>query len=122
MRRALPAARAAARWTFAAAAAATAAVLAVAALAHVARAGRRSTPSERATERVLASHPRCFGAAARDPRAAVRNPRLRLAVVPTPLQAAQARQRAVRRHRADARVTRVRLRRRPAQRHGARSR
>jgi peptidoglycan/LPS O-acetylase OafA/YrhL len=41
----------------------------------------------RASQAVLQSHPRCFGAAARDPRRPCENRRLRLTVVPTPLQA-----------------------------------
>jgi len=48
---------------------------------------RQIDGAERASAAVLASHPRCFGAAARDPRTPCTNPRLRLTVVPTPLQA-----------------------------------
>ena len=48
---------------------------------------RQIATAERASEAVLASRPECFGAAARDPRNPCENPRLRLAVVPTPLQA-----------------------------------
>jgi len=48
---------------------------------------RQIAGAERASAAVLASHPRCFGAAARDPRRPCSNPRLRLMVVPTPLQA-----------------------------------
>jgi peptidoglycan/LPS O-acetylase OafA/YrhL len=71
-------------WTFAAAGVATAAVLAVTAAAgsHV---NDRLHAEERATARVLAAHPRCFGAAARE----CENPGLRDTVVPTPLQAAK---------------------------------
>lgn len=71
--------------TFAAAGAATAAVLAVtvAAGSHVTS---RIRAEERVTARVLAAHPRCFGAAARD---RCENPSLRRTVVPTPLQAAK---------------------------------
>ena len=59
----------------------------VAAGSHVAHQVRAE---ERATERVLAAHPRCFGAAARDPaRRPCENPSLRRTVVPTPLQAAK---------------------------------
>ena len=79
----------AARWTFAGAGAATAAVLAVtvAASSHVTH---RVRAEVLATERVLAAHPRCFGAAARDPaRRPCENPSLRRIVVPTPLQAAK---------------------------------
>jgi peptidoglycan/LPS O-acetylase OafA/YrhL len=78
-----------ARWTFAGAGAATAAVLAVTAAAgsHVTH---RIRAEERTTERVLAAHPSCFGAAARDPRRRpCENPGLRHIVVPTPLQAAK---------------------------------
>jgi peptidoglycan/LPS O-acetylase OafA/YrhL len=78
-----------ARWTFAGAGVATAAVLAVtvAAGSHVTHQVRAE---ERATERVLARHPRCFGAAARDSRRRpCENPRLGGTVVPTPLEAAK---------------------------------
>jgi peptidoglycan/LPS O-acetylase OafA/YrhL len=78
-----------ARWTLAGAGVATAAVLAVtvAAGSHVTHQVRAE---ERATERVLASHPRCFGAAARDSRRRpCENPSLRDTVVPTPLEAAK---------------------------------
>jgi peptidoglycan/LPS O-acetylase OafA/YrhL len=78
-----------ARWTFAAAAAATAAVLAVTALGTSHLEGEVRA-DELATQRVLDSHPRCFGAAARDPRGRpCANPALKDAVVPTPLQAAK---------------------------------
>jgi peptidoglycan/LPS O-acetylase OafA/YrhL len=76
-------------WTFAAAGVVTAAVLAVTALAssHLQGAVRADAL---ATQRVLDSHPRCFGAAARDPRGRpCANPALKGAVVPTPLQAAK---------------------------------
>jgi peptidoglycan/LPS O-acetylase OafA/YrhL len=71
-------------WTFAAAGVATAAVLGVTVVAgsHVTH---RVRAEALATERVLAAHPRCFGAAARD----CDNPDLRDTVVPTPLQAAK---------------------------------
>jgi peptidoglycan/LPS O-acetylase OafA/YrhL len=78
-----------ARVTFAAAGAATAAVLAVtvAASSHITHQVRAE---EQATERVLAAHPRCFGAAARDARRRpCENPSLKGTVVPTPLQAAK---------------------------------
>lgn len=42
---------------------------------------------QRATERVLSSKPRCFGAASRDSQRPCRNPRLRSMVVPSPLEA-----------------------------------
>jgi peptidoglycan/LPS O-acetylase OafA/YrhL len=78
-----------ARWTFAAAAAATVAVLAVPALGTSHLEGEVRA-DELATQRVLDSHPRCFGAAARDPRGRqCANPALNDAVVPTPLQAAK---------------------------------
>jgi peptidoglycan/LPS O-acetylase OafA/YrhL len=76
-------------WTFAAAGAATAAVLVVTAggTAHL---DSEVRADELATQRVLDSHPRCFGAAARDPaRRPCANPSLTDAVVPTPLQAAK---------------------------------
>jgi peptidoglycan/LPS O-acetylase OafA/YrhL len=76
-------------WTLAAAGAATAAVITVTALgtSHVQGAERADAL---ATQRVLDSHPRCFGAAARDPRGRrCVNPRLKRTVVPTPLQAAK---------------------------------
>ncbi len=43
--------------------------------------------AERASASVLSSRPACFGAAARDPQHPCENPKLRLTVVPTPLQA-----------------------------------
>jgi peptidoglycan/LPS O-acetylase OafA/YrhL len=43
--------------------------------------------AERHTERVLASHPACFAASARDSEHPCENPALRLTVVPTPLEA-----------------------------------
>jgi SGNH domain-containing protein len=59
----------------------------VAASSHVTHQVRAE---ERVTERVLAAHPSCFGAAARDPRRRpCENPSLRRTVVPTPLQAAK---------------------------------
>jgi peptidoglycan/LPS O-acetylase OafA/YrhL len=74
------------RWTFASA------VAGMVLLLVLAGAGTRHLTSEvRAAERntntVLAEAPDCFGAAARDPRRPCRNPRLRLTVVPTPLEA-----------------------------------
>jgi peptidoglycan/LPS O-acetylase OafA/YrhL len=77
------------RWTFAAAGVATAAVIAVTALGTSHLQGEVRA-DELATQRVLGSHPRCFGAAARDPHGRpCANPALRGAVVPTPLQAAK---------------------------------
>ena len=43
--------------------------------------------AEQASQRVLAEPPRCFAAAARDPQRPCENPKLRLTVVPTPLEA-----------------------------------
>jgi peptidoglycan/LPS O-acetylase OafA/YrhL len=73
-------------WTFALAALATAVVLSVPAggTAYVQAQLHRA---ERASSRILASHPTCFGAAARDPLHPCDNPRLRFTVVPSPLQA-----------------------------------
>ena len=75
------------RWTFASAAAATSVVAAVllGASDHL---RNRLDAAARASQRVLADAPRCFGAAARDPRRPCTNARLRLAVIPTPLEAA----------------------------------
>ncbi len=77
--------RAAPRRTLLAAAAATAAVatLTVAGSAHVAA---RIDADAHATQRLLASHPRCFGAAAHD----CTNPDLRDVVAPTPVEAQRA--------------------------------
>jgi peptidoglycan/LPS O-acetylase OafA/YrhL len=79
-------ARRGARPTFAVAAAATVAVMAVTAVGtdHV---QAQIQKDEAATKRTLASHPKCFGAVARDPRRTCRNPKLRTTVVPTPVQA-----------------------------------
>jgi peptidoglycan/LPS O-acetylase OafA/YrhL len=74
-------------WTFGLAAGATAVVLGVTAggTTYVQDQIRKD---EQATQRVLASHPRCFGAAARDPKLSpCENPRLRFAVAPTPIEA-----------------------------------
>jgi hypothetical protein len=74
------------RWTFASVGAATAIVLGV-----TANAGslleRQLREAQQASQAVLAAKPRCFGADARDPRRRCQNPRLRLTVVPTPLDA-----------------------------------
>jgi hypothetical protein len=43
------------------------------------------------TQRALASHPSCFGAAARDPEHPCENPKLAFSVIPTPLQATKMR-------------------------------
>jgi peptidoglycan/LPS O-acetylase OafA/YrhL len=76
-----------ARRTFAAAGVATAAVLAVA-VAGTVYLHDEMRKDDEVTREVLASHPACFGAAARDPaHQPCENPRLADAVVPTPLQA-----------------------------------
>jgi peptidoglycan/LPS O-acetylase OafA/YrhL len=74
------------RVTFAAALVLTLAVVAVTAAGtdHVQAQIRKD---EVATQRTLASHPKCFGAAARDPERTCRNPKLRTTVIPTPVQA-----------------------------------
>jgi hypothetical protein len=68
-------------------AAASAAVLSLSAAgdSHVRDEIRKA---ERVSQQVIDSRPRCFGAASREPRRKCVNPRLRLSVVPTPLQAA----------------------------------
>ena len=48
---------------------------------------RQVRESESASNAFVASKPRCFGAAARDPQRPCRNAKLRLSVVPTPLEA-----------------------------------
>ena len=77
------------RWTFAAAAAGTGVVLVVAAGAMSHMRGEVAA-AERASQQILASNPKCFGAAARDPRKPCSNPRLRNKVVPTPIAARRA--------------------------------
>ena len=79
-----------AAWTLAGSACATGAVFAVigAALGQV---EAQITAAQRVTDRVLASRPECFGAASRDPARPCRNPRVRLMVVPTPIEAAKRR-------------------------------
>jgi peptidoglycan/LPS O-acetylase OafA/YrhL len=74
------------RWTFAAAAAGSLAVLALASAGteHVQAQIHQDAQSTRTT---LADKPRCFGAAARDPRRTCVNPKLTRTVVPTPVQA-----------------------------------
>ena len=74
------------RWTFGAVAAATALVLGVTGNAG-SELERRLREAHQASQRVISGKPRCFGAEARDPRRPCENPRLRLAVVPTPLEA-----------------------------------
>ena len=106
------------RFTFAAVAAATAA-----------RAGRhrrrlrrscarRSARPPRATRKILADTPACFGAAARDPERPCANPRLRLVVGADAERGAQQPQRAVHDHRARRRRLPVRRRARQGRRHG----
>jgi peptidoglycan/LPS O-acetylase OafA/YrhL len=75
-----------ARWTFTFAAAGTAAVMAVTfwGASYVQAQVRRDEDRGR---RIIDSHPRCFGAAARDPEHPCDNPRLRLMVTPTPVSA-----------------------------------
>jgi peptidoglycan/LPS O-acetylase OafA/YrhL len=76
-----------ARWTLAPAVAGTAVVIAITALgsSYVHAQVRKD---ELLTQRILAKHPRCFGAAARDPEhQPCDNPSLAFTVVPTPLQA-----------------------------------
>jgi peptidoglycan/LPS O-acetylase OafA/YrhL len=82
----LRAARVRPTWTFAAAGAATLLLIVpiAGAGAHV-DAQRRD--AERQTRAVLAEQPDCFGAAAMDPELDCENPRLRLSVVPTPIEA-----------------------------------
>ena len=77
------------RWTFAAAAAGTGVVLVVAAGAMSHMRGEVAA-AERASQQILASNPKCFGAAARDPRKPCSNRRLRYKVVPTPIAARRA--------------------------------
>ena len=48
---------------------------------------RQAREAESASRAFIASKPRCFGAAARDPQRPCRNAKLRLSVVPTPLAA-----------------------------------
>ncbi len=77
-------------WTFAAAAVGTAAVIATAAEANSAL-ERDIQHAERRSDAFVASNPRCFGAASRDPQRHCVNPALRLVVVPTPTEAHQQR-------------------------------
>jgi peptidoglycan/LPS O-acetylase OafA/YrhL len=74
------------RWTFASVAAGTLLVAAVSASGSSYLQGQLRQ-LERATDRVLAQKPDCFGAAARDPHEPCTNAELRLEVVPTPLEA-----------------------------------
>ena len=78
------------RWTLAGSACATCVVFALIAAA-LGRVEAQIAEAGRASDRVLAARPTCFGAASRDPRRPCRNPRLRLMVVPTPIEAAKRR-------------------------------
>jgi peptidoglycan/LPS O-acetylase OafA/YrhL len=75
-----------ARWTFLCAGSGMALLLALAAggTAHLRDEVQKA---ERQTRAVLADQPRCFGAASRDPEHPCSNAKLRLRVVPTPLEA-----------------------------------
>jgi peptidoglycan/LPS O-acetylase OafA/YrhL len=74
------------RFTFVAAAAATAAVLGLT-LAGTGHVQAQIRADARATAQTLEHKPKCFGAAARDPRRTCVNPKLSREVVPTPVQA-----------------------------------
>ncbi|MCW2986099.1 MAG: acyltransferase, partial [Conexibacter sp.] len=74
------------RLTFAAAAAASLAVLALA-TAGTDHVQAKIHQDAQVTRRTLADKPKCFGAAARDPRRSCVNPKLTRTVVPTPVQA-----------------------------------
>ena len=77
-------------WTFACMGAGTAVVLAVGTTGE--RDVRRTIKEARqGTARILARPPPCFGAAARDPERRCDDRRLRLAVVPKPIEAAESR-------------------------------
>jgi peptidoglycan/LPS O-acetylase OafA/YrhL len=80
-------ARRRARWTFGAAAAGTGVVLAVT-FWGAAYVQAQIQKDERTSQLILASRPSCFGAAARDPRHPCSNRKLKFAVVPTPIAAA----------------------------------
>jgi peptidoglycan/LPS O-acetylase OafA/YrhL len=73
-------------WTYAVAAATTAVVLVIntGGASHVRTEIRKA---QRASTAALASNPRCFGAASRDPEVPCKNPKLRLTVVPRPVAA-----------------------------------
>jgi peptidoglycan/LPS O-acetylase OafA/YrhL len=74
------------RRTFALGALATAVVVGVS-LGGTAHLHARLRHEKAVSKRVLAAAPRCFGAAARDPLHPCSNPKLRLSVVPTPIEA-----------------------------------
>jgi hypothetical protein len=75
-----------ARWTFTAAACGTAVMLVVS-LWGTSYVQAQISADNRATDRVVAHAPDCFGAASRDPERPCRNPQLRLRVIPTPVSA-----------------------------------
>lgn len=79
-----------ARWTFGFAAIATAIVFAVVAAA-TSKLNSDLRKAEKRTLQVIAAHPRCFGASARDREQPCVNAAPRLSVVPTPIQAARTR-------------------------------
>ena len=79
-------ARRRARWTFLAAAGGMAATLGLIAVAAHHLDATRSAAADR-TRATLAAAPECLGAAARDPERPCRNPRLRTAVIPAPVEA-----------------------------------
>ena len=111
-----------ARWTFAAAAAATAAVLAVTVARHARICRARSAPT-RSPRSACSPRTRAASAPPRaTPRPAVRRTRPCGAGRAHAAAGGQAAQRAVRRDRADRQRHRLRLRRAPSQRAGARSR
>jgi len=78
------------RWTFASAAVATVMVLAVVGSA-TGKLDSDLRQAEQQAVQIIAAHPKCFGAAARDPEQPCSNESLKLSVVPTPTQAARAR-------------------------------
>ncbi len=75
-----------ASFTLAVAGAATAGVIAVTAQASL-HVQNQIRASRQVSQRILSAHPHCFGAAAMDPDRPCVNPRLRLSVVPTPIEA-----------------------------------
>jgi peptidoglycan/LPS O-acetylase OafA/YrhL len=77
-----------ARYTFALAAMGTAVVFAIVASGK-AQLDQDLRKAEKQSLQIVASHPKCFGAAARDPEVPCTNAKLRLSVVPTPAVAAR---------------------------------
>jgi peptidoglycan/LPS O-acetylase OafA/YrhL len=75
-----------ARWTFGVAAITTAVVLGVTLWGGI-YVHSQIKQDARASQRILASKPKCFGAASRDPRKPCVNPALHRVVVPTPIEA-----------------------------------